>query len=208
PPSLGRPSPSSIPFSEFYNVPRVVSSSLPLGKIRGRRSKFPYTLAFVRWIEVPQCSCGKEWTTIHALSCLGSPAGTMLIHEEDAEDEEMAERTLTQVTNEIEAVRKKILDAEATIQAQREKLTELVREMTSIQSETLSHFGMRLVLESTRDGYPIVTRRRGKGTDRETSRAARAWAQETGWRDAKGRTVGDRGQLPPGLLQAYKQAIP
>lgn len=132
----------------------------------------------------------------------------------------MAERTIAQVATEIDQVRAKITAAMATVEAQRSKLTDLVREMAQMQTEALGAFGMRLVLENARDGHPVeaaTPRRRARTeptspssaisrADRQRNTAAREWGMRTRWKDAQGREVKAKGKMPDGLMEAFERA--
>lgn len=127
----------------------------------------------------------------------------------------MAERTLSQVTKEIDQLATEVNSLEAQIESKRGKLTELVREQIAIQGETLSRFGMRLAIENARDGLPVVTRRtRRSATPKEggpTTKELRAFASNTGW-TYQGESVSKwPNRIPKDALEAlraaYNQAI-
>lgn len=122
--------------------------------------------------------------------------------------------TLSQITKEIDEVAAKITSLETQIEAQREKLTELVRQQIQIQTETLSHFGMRLAIENARDGYPVeAPSRRGRPRSttpstaasretRERNKAIRAWAAD------QGIAVKEKGTIPANVVRGYDEANP
>ena len=115
----------------------------------------------------------------------------------------MPERTVSAIANEIDQVNKKITSLQADMEAQRGKLTELVREFTQAQSAVLLNYGMRLVLENARDGLPVSRRARGEGSaSRSEAKTIRAWAADNGMK------VPPRGAIPKEIHEAYAKAHP
>lgn len=64
--------------------------------------------------------------------------------------------------------------------------------------------------ETTSSTAPAATGRKASNTDKERNKAVRAWAQSTGFKyegaDGEERTLGDRGQIPPVVYEAYDLA--
>lgn len=129
----------------------------------------------------------------------------------DATLSPMAERTLAQVTKEIDQVAGEVTSLEAQIQAKRQKLTELVREQLNIQDQTLGRFGMRLVLENSRDSLPLDTPKRPRaprGTatpqnpNAERNKSIRAWAADNNIQ------LKPKGTIPADVIERYNAANP
>lgn len=106
------------------------------------------------------------------------------------EDEEMPERTLTQVINELEQVRAKITDLDVQLSSQRQKAKELADELVGMASDVLpSGYTMQI---TAKDGTPA-----GRGKSKSTSKKEgpstkelRAWAADTGYTLPEGKYKG------------------
>lgn len=116
----------------------------------------------------------------------------------------MAARTIVQIATDIDQVNARIIKLEADVQAQRTKLTELMRELATTQSETLGQYGMRLVLENAQDGLPKaeskparLTRHTPDDASRERNVTIRKWAAE------RGISVPEKGRIPAPLVKQY-----
>lgn len=203
----------------------LLINSAPISENRftGNLAKMPP----VPLIEVPQCSCGKEWTTIHSLTCLGSPSGTMLVEDDEMpertlsqvvneklEQESMAGRTLSQVVNELEQVRGKVTSLEGQIQAQKQKALELSEELAGMVSSTVGHFGMTMSLTSKTDGLPATTSYRRSRSDAGKPRAPKVAengakeAEVKEWLVAEGHRKDKRGTVSDEQMKLYNDAHP
>jgi hypothetical protein len=135
----------------------------------------------------------------------------MLIEDED---EEMPERTLSQVVNELEQVRGKLTSLEAQMQAQRDKARELSGELSAMMSDTL---GLTVDIRA-KDGLPATvpyrtSRRTAKPATAEgpSTKELRAWAADTNWTvpsgQYQGKSIGEwKNRIPEQVLEQLRAA--
>ena len=138
-------------------------------------------------------------------SLLGFPnRGTMLIEDED---EEMPDRTLATVVNELQQVRDKITSLDGQLSSQKQKARELADELAGMVSETLPEgYSMQI---RAQDGLPIAprrTRRAGTASEGPTTKELRAWAADAGW-SYQGESVSKwPNRIPKDALEALRAA--
>jgi len=124
------------------------------------------------------------------------------------EDEEMPERTLSQVTNEIEQAAKKVSSAQLSLKNAQDELRTLIGERNQIEVQLLAGTGVApSTLQSTRDGLPVApATRRTRKVSTKTAKDGASEAQVRQWLKENGHEKLNPGRLAENYWNIYNNA--